>query len=182
MRELKHHEKKLLKKVNFYDWKDERTIRQNGILARYHTPREDYEKYNKMCGQVTRCVAQLRKLDPKDEDRIKMTEVLLEKLYSMGVISTKQNLEQCAELHSSAFMKRRLSTVLRNLHFTQDLTTAVQYIKQGHVRIGPEVVTNPAMHITREMEDHITWSEGSKIKRHVREFNDEMDDFDMLNV
>jgi len=182
MRELKHHEKKLLKKVNFYDWKSERTLRENAILSKYHTPREDYEKYNKLCGQITKCVAQLRKIDAADPDRIKMTEILLEKLYSMGVIPTKQDLGPCAELHSTVFMKRRFSTVFRNLHFAQDLHNAEKFIRQGHVRIGPNVVTNPAMHITRDMEDHITWSEGSKIKRHVRQFNDEVDDFDLLGV
>eukprot|EP00397_Hematodinium_sp_SG-2012_P027032 GEMP01028375.1.p1 GENE.GEMP01028375.1~~GEMP01028375.1.p1 ORF type:complete len:183 (+),score=27.71 GEMP01028375.1:76-624(+) len=180
MRELKFHEKKLLKKVNFYNWKSERTVRQNGVLSKFHTPREDYEKYNKLTGQITKCVAQLRKLDPSDTDRIKMTEVLLEKLYAMGVIPNKQSLEVIADLHTSAFMKRRLSTVLRNLHFAQDIHQAEQFIRQGHVRVGPEVVSNPAMHVTRAMEDHITWSQGSKIQRHVKNYNDEVDDFDML--
>eukprot|EP00913_Durusdinium_trenchii_P017056 g16040.t1 len=35
----------------------------------------------------------------------------------------------------------------------QDLPQAIKYIKQGEIRIGPDVVTNPALHVTREMED-----------------------------
>lgn len=35
------------------------------------------------------------------------------------------------------------------------------------------MVTNPALHVTREMEDHITWSEGSKMRRHIKEFSNE---------
>ena len=67
MRKLKHHEQKLLKKVNFYEWKNEGNIKEGAILRRYHiTEREDYTKYNKVCGHVTKLVAQLRKL-PKDD-------------------------------------------------------------------------------------------------------------------
>lgn len=43
MRKLKHHEQKLLRKVNFLTWKGEDNLRENKILRRYHiTKREDY--------------------------------------------------------------------------------------------------------------------------------------------
>lgn len=38
---------------------------------------------------------------------------------------------------------------------------------QGHVRVGTETVTNPAFHVTRNMEDFVTWVDTSKIKRKV---------------
>lgn len=45
-RQLKHHEKKLLKKVNFLDYKRENTARENAILRRYMVQRrEDYIAY-----------------------------------------------------------------------------------------------------------------------------------------
>ncbi len=39
---------------------------------------------------------------------------------------------------------------------------------QGHVRLGPETVTDPAFLVTRSMEDFVTWVDTSKIKRKVR--------------
>ena len=46
MRKLKFHEKKLLKKVNFLEWKREGGHRENLIMQRYHvTGRDDYKKY-----------------------------------------------------------------------------------------------------------------------------------------
>jgi U3 small nucleolar ribonucleoprotein protein IMP3 len=36
MRKLKHHEQKLLKKVNFYDWKVESDRRETRVIHRYH--------------------------------------------------------------------------------------------------------------------------------------------------
>lgn len=46
MRQLKHHEKKLLKKVDFLQWKKDDDVREIKIIRRYHLQkREDYHKY-----------------------------------------------------------------------------------------------------------------------------------------
>lgn len=46
MRKLKFHEKKLLKKVDFLEWKREGGQRENLVMHRYHvTGRDDYKKY-----------------------------------------------------------------------------------------------------------------------------------------
>ena len=48
MRELKYHEKKLLKKVDFLDWKNEDNLREIKIMRRYFIQnREDLKAYNK---------------------------------------------------------------------------------------------------------------------------------------
>lgn len=51
---------------------------------------------------------------------------------------------------------------------------------QGHVRVGPNVVTDPAFLVTRSMEDFITWVDSSKIKRTILKYNDRLDDYDLL--
>ena len=46
MRKLKFHEKKLLKKVNFLEWKREGGHREASVMQRYHvSERDDYKKY-----------------------------------------------------------------------------------------------------------------------------------------
>mmetsp|Transcript_79681 Transcript_79681/g.165536 ORF Transcript_79681/g.165536 Transcript_79681/m.165536 type:complete len:184 (-) Transcript_79681:355-906(-) len=181
MRKLKHHEQKLLKKVNFYNWKSDDNVREANILTKYGIEkREDYHKYNKIATGITSLVAKLRKMKPSDEERIKMTQVLLEKLYSMGLIRNPQSLEDCEKLPASAFCCRRLPVVMVRMKFCPDLIQAIKFVQQGHVRIGPNIVSNPALLVTREMEDHITWAEGSKIRRQVQEFNEEVDDYHLL--
>lgn len=181
MRKLKYHEQKLLKKVDFYNWKSDANIRENKILRRYRIQdREDYTKYNKLCGLITKTTAKLRKMKSSDEDRIRMTEILLEKLYGMGVIPSKQSLEEVYKLSASSFCRRRLAVVVVRMKFCENLKQAVGFIEQGHFRMGPDLVTNPAIHVTREMEDHITWSEGSAIKRKVQNFKDQLDDYSLL--
>lgn len=45
VRALKYHERKLLKKVDFIQWKNDASLRETRILRRYHiADREDYTR------------------------------------------------------------------------------------------------------------------------------------------
>lgn len=55
VRSLKYHERTLLKKADFLQWKSDDNVREVKILRRYHIQkREDYHKYNRLCGAVTK--------------------------------------------------------------------------------------------------------------------------------
>ena len=43
-----------------------------------------------------------------------------------------------------------------------------------------EPISLQIQHITRNMEDYVTWVDTSKIKRHVMKYNEKLDDFDLL--
>lgn len=50
------------------------------VMRRYHIQeRDDYKKYNKICGMVTKLTTVLKQLDPLDPLRIELTDQLLEK-------------------------------------------------------------------------------------------------------
>jgi U3 small nucleolar ribonucleoprotein protein IMP3 len=183
VRKLKYHEQKLLKKVDFLSWKTDNTLRESKVLRRYHVQkREDYHRYNKLCGLVKSLASKLKALSPKDAFRIETTQDLLEKLYSIGVIPTKKNLALCEKVTVSAFCRRRLSVVMVKLRMSQTVKDAVKFIEQGHVRVGPELITDPAFLVTRTMEDFVTWTNSSKIRKHVMEYNEERDDYDLISM
>ncbi|KAL6047009.1 U3 small nucleolar ribonucleoprotein imp3 [Balamuthia mandrillaris] len=176
MRKLQPHEQKLLKKVNLFDWKREQNVREIKILRRYHIQkREDYAKYNKLCGEITKIATKLSALDSQDPFR-----VLLAKLYAMGLINSEKSLMKCKQITASAFCRRRLPVVLVRLKMAETLKQAVTYVEQGHVRVGPNVVTDPAFMVTRAMEDFVTWVDTSKIKEKVLKYNDVLDDYVLL--
>jgi len=182
MRKLKHHEQKLLKKVNFLEWKSENGQREIQVMRRYHIQdRDDYKKYNKLCGMITRLVTVLKKLDSRDPVRQELTELLLEKLYNVGSIPTRKSLKLCDKLSASSFCRRRLAVVMVRLKMAETLREAVTFIEQGHIRVGPETVTDPAFLVTRNFEDFVTWVDSSKIKSKVMKYNDKLDDYDLLN-
>ena len=58
-----------------------------------------------LVGQITKLVAQLRGYDASDSYRIDMTKKLLQKLYDMGLITTKASLASCDKVNVSAFCR-----------------------------------------------------------------------------
>ncbi|CAI6002350.1 unnamed protein product [Closterium sp. NIES-65] len=124
--------------------------------------------YNRLCGKITKLATLLKKLDPSDAFRIEMTDQLLNKLYNMGVIPTTKSLNLCDKLSVSSFCRRRLAVVMVRLKMAEHMREAVSFVQQGHVRIGPEAVRDPAFLVTRAMEDMLTWVDTSKIKHKLR--------------
>lgn len=132
MRKLKFHEQKLLKKVDFLNWKNEKNLHEINVLRRYHIQdREDYTRYNKVCGLITSLVSKLKLLPSNDSFRMQTTEQLLDKLYNLGLINSKQSIQICEKLPVSAFCRRRLPIILQELKFAETNKEAVTFIEQG---------------------------------------------------
>mmetsp|Transcript_14801 Transcript_14801/g.42650 ORF Transcript_14801/g.42650 Transcript_14801/m.42650 type:complete len:182 (+) Transcript_14801:139-684(+) len=181
MRQLKHHEKKLLRKVDLYSWKKEDNLRVAKILRRYHIQnREDYTAYTRIVGMVTKLSAKLKTLKPDDPFRIAMTDQMLTKLTDLGLINKGTSLKQAEDLTASAICRRRLPVIMVRLKMAENLRTAITFVEQGQVRVGPHVVTDPAFLVSKSMEDYVTWVDTSKIRRTVQKYNDKLDDFDLL--
>ena len=62
----------------------------------------------------------------------------------------------------------------------ETIKDAVMYIEQGHVKVGVNTVTDPAFHVSRNMEDNITWVRGSKIAKKIKDYRNERDDFEIF--
>ncbi|KAJ1547376.1 Small subunit (SSU) processome component [Nowakowskiella sp. JEL0078] len=179
VRKLEYHEKKLLKKVDFLQWKSDQSLRETTVMRRYHVQkREDYIKYNRICGHIKKLANRISLLNPRDSMREKMSEKLLSKLNAMGVLRGAASLSSCDKITVSAFCRRRLPVVMMRMKMSESISQAVAYVEQGHVRVGTEVVTDPAYLVTNNMEDYVTWVDTSKIKRKVQKYNDKFDDFD----
>mmetsp|Transcript_24952 Transcript_24952/g.22676 ORF Transcript_24952/g.22676 Transcript_24952/m.22676 type:complete len:184 (+) Transcript_24952:201-752(+) len=181
MRQLKYHENKLLKKVDFFSWKSDNNVKEAGIIRRYNIQnREDYIKYSKIVGHVTKLISKLSKLPQSDDTRLKLSEQLLQKLYNMGLIKDTTTLASAEHLSVSSICRRRLPVVMVRLKMSETLKEAVTLIEHGHVRVGPHVVTDPGFIVTRTFEDYVTWVDTSKIKRTIMKYNDKLDDFELL--
>lgn len=183
MRKLQYHEYRLLRKADFLKWKRESNLREVKTARRYHlgNPRE-YHGYNKIVGEMKQLCSKIKELPPEDQVRIDATDKLLDKLYDMGIIPIKNGLNSCDNINVSSICRRRLPVVMMRLKLAQNLKEATTLIEQGHIRIGPKVVKDPALLVTRNMEDFVTWVDTSKIKRKVAKFNDKLDDYDLLNA
>ncbi|XP_026323737.1 U3 small nucleolar ribonucleoprotein protein IMP3 [Hyposmocoma kahamanoa] len=181
VRKLKFHEQKLLKKVDFISWKVDNNLNEVKVMKKYYVQkREDYTKYNKLSREIRELANNIKELDSNSEFRTESSAQLLEKLYQMGLIPTRWDLALAINVSASSFCRRRLPVVMIRNKMSENLKEATKFIEQGHVRVGPEVVKDPAFLVTRALEDFVTWVDGSAIRKHVMEYNEMRDDFDMV--
>lgn len=183
VRKLKFHEQKLLKKVDFLDWKDDAGHRESTLIGVYHIQnREDYHKYNKVCGHIRQLANKLSQLDAQDPCRLKHEKLLVKKLDDMGIfppgkvkISDLEN-----KVTVAAFCKRRIPVVMCRLKMAENIRDATKFVEQGHVRIGPQIITDTAFLVTKSMEDYLTWVDTSKIRQNILKYRNEIDDYNLM--
>jgi U3 small nucleolar ribonucleoprotein protein IMP3 len=135
--------------------------------------------YNRLCSFLRRLAHRLSLLAPNDPYRLEHEQVLLKKLYDMGILDSKSQVER--KVTVSAFARRRPPVVITRLHMADTVQAAVESIEQGHVRVGETTISNSAYLVSRNMEAHITWSHGSKIKTNISRYHNQLDDFDLLS-
>lgn len=98
----------------------------------------------------------------------------------MGVLATKSKISDLEnKVTVSALCRRRIPVVMCRLKMAETVSDAVTFVEQGHVRVGPNVITDPAYLVTRNLEDYLTWVDSSKIKRNVLKYKNKIDDYDL---
>ena len=204
VRKLKHHEQRLLRKVDFINYPSDPTHRSAAVIRRYSLSNPaDYSSYNRLAGSLRHLAHRLSLLPPESQFRRKQEDLLLEKLHDLGLLGIggggKGKLSDVErKITVSAFCRRRLGVVMTRLRMAETVSAANRFIEQGHVRVGTEVVTDSAFLVTRygksftnrfsgrelilsrNMEDFVTWVDSSKIKRNIMKYRDKLDDFDLL--
>ncbi|KAH9845924.1 u3 small nucleolar ribonucleoprotein imp3 [Teratosphaeria destructans] len=205
VRKFKHHEQKLLRKVDFVNYKSDGDHRAAAVIRRYSLQNPaDYTSYNRLAGNLRHLAHRLALLPPDSAFRRKTEDQLLEKLNDMGLLGIggggKGKLSDVErKITVSAFCRRRLGVVMTRLRMAETVSAANKFIEQGHVRVGTEVITDPAFLVTRNMEDYTTWVsicsnslfvflrpnsylqvDSSKIKRNIMKYRDKLDDFELL--
>jgi U3 small nucleolar ribonucleoprotein protein IMP3 len=75
---------RLLRKVDFVTWPSDNSHREQEVINRYRIQqRDDYKKYNQLCGQLRQMAHKLSLLSPTDPFRRKHEDLLLEKLFDV---------------------------------------------------------------------------------------------------
>lgn len=182
VRKLKFHEQKLLKKVDFVNWQVDNNLHEVKVMRRYCVQkREDYTLYNKLSREIRDLARRVKdEIDQRSQHRADLSAALLEKTYQMGLIPAKWNLALCDKVNASSFCRRRLPVVMVRSRMAENVRTATQLVEQGHVRVGPEVIKDPAFLVTRNMEDFVTWVDTSAIRKHILEYQQQRDDYEMF--
>jgi U3 small nucleolar ribonucleoprotein protein IMP3 len=145
----------LTTQVDFNTYKSDNDHREAAVMRRYAIQgRDDYRKYNQLCGSMRQLAHRLANLDPSDPFRRKHEDLMLEKLFDMGILGTggggRGKLSDVEhKVTVSAFARRRLPVIMTRLRMSDHIQAAIKLIEQGHVRVGTDVITDPAYLVTR---------------------------------
>jgi hypothetical protein len=75
--------------VDFTTYKSDGNHRDAAVIRRYAIQKpDDYRKYNTICGSLRQLAHKLSDLDPSDPFRRKHEDLMLEKLFAMGILGT----------------------------------------------------------------------------------------------
>lgn len=133
-----------------------------------------------MSRKIRTIAEKIANIDKNNPFRTEVSGLFMEKLYVLGFIPTKWDLEAASKVSASTFCRRRLPVVMVRNKMSENIKNASKLVEHGHVRVGAEVVKDPAFLITRTMEDFVTWVDSSKIRQHVLEYNDMKDDYELM--
>lgn len=127
-----------------------------------------YHRYNKICGAIRSFAHRLSILPAQDPFRSTMESQLLSKLYDVGVLNSQAKLSDVDnKLTVAAFCRRRLAVFMCMSKMAETVSAvspsqhnpfrsnlylkATKFIEQGHVRVGPDTITDPAFLVTRSV-------------------------------
>lgn len=177
MRQLKFHEQKLLKKVNFLEWKNTDTTREQLITSKYILKsREEYKMYNRIVGMIRKLSENLICLKDNNPSKIIIAKKLINLLFETGIIENKKLLD-CSKVNVASLCQRRLPIVMVRKKLISTYKDADRFVQQGHVMVGTRIVSDTSTLVSKTMEDFVTWSDSSKIRKKIDEYNDNFDEF-----
>ncbi|RTG80531.1 U3 small nucleolar ribonucleoprotein IMP3, partial [Schistosoma bovis] len=109
--------------------------------------------YNKLSRKIREIAEKLKNINENDPWRAEMTELLTAKLHNLGLIPTKRSLMLASKVNASSFCRRRLSVIVMRSKMAETMKAAVTFVEQGHVRVGPDIIRDPAYLVTRFVTD-----------------------------
>lgn len=92
-------------------------------------------------------------------------KILLDKLFSMGLIGKDANIDDVLGLKLENILERRFQTIIFKKGLTKSMKQARQYIVHGHIAFEGRKITWPSMLVPLGGEEKISLYERSKIRQ-----------------
>eukprot|EP00811_Abedinium_folium_P008902 NODE_18228_length_903_cov_7.685567.p1 GENE.NODE_18228_length_903_cov_7.685567~~NODE_18228_length_903_cov_7.685567.p1 ORF type:complete len:188 (-),score=61.75 NODE_18228_length_903_cov_7.685567:234-797(-) len=101
-------------------------------------------------------------LDEKDQTRIFQGSALLRRMMRLGILDeTKVKLDYVLALSVETLLERRLQTLIYKQGLAKSIHHARVLIRQGHIRVGKQVVNVPSFLVRVDSEKHIDFAMSS---------------------
>ena len=93
-----------------------------------------------------------------DSQSKKEEELLLKKLYGLGLLDKDAKLENILDIDTPHILERRLQTVVANKGLAHSPKQARQFITHRHINVKGKMVNVPSYLVKRDEEDQITFA------------------------
>jgi len=94
-------------------------------------------------------------------------DALLRRMVRLGVLGEEEKkLDYVLQLTTSKLLERRLQTQVFKTSLAKSVHQARVFIRQGHIRVGRQIVNAPSFLVRTESEGHIDFSLQSAIAGH----------------
>jgi len=118
----------------------------------------------KMESFLRQCKRQAKKLISRtDPQGKKEEELLLKKLYSLGIAEKTTKIEDILDFDTHHILKRRLQSVIHQSGLARTTKQARQFITHQHILVNDKKVDVPSYLVKREEETKITFSNNSTL-------------------
>ena len=110
---------------------------------------------------LRRRAREMLSMDPVE--RVERERQLINKVYSLGLISENGTLDDILVLIIEDLMERRLQTILYRKGMAKSLFQARQLITHGHIAIEGRKVKSPSYKVTRGDEESLDYASSSPL-------------------
>mmetsp|Transcript_10780 Transcript_10780/g.16119 ORF Transcript_10780/g.16119 Transcript_10780/m.16119 type:complete len:193 (-) Transcript_10780:29-607(-) len=114
--------------------------------------------------KIRKAARELLTLEENDQRRIFEGNALLRRMVRMGLLNeNEKKLDFVLGLTLQKFMERRLQTMVFKKNMARSIHHARVLIKQGHIRVGKQIVSVPSFMVRVESEKYIEFSPYSSL-------------------
>merc|ERR1711934_1235095 len=144
-------------------YEKERIDRELKLIGEYGLKnKKEVWRISKQLSKIRSAARELLTLDKADPKRIFEGTALLKRLVRLGVLDEdKQDLNYCLNLQITAFLDRRLQTVVWKSGLAKSVHHARVLIRQRHIRVGKQIVNAASFYVRKESEKHIEFAHNS---------------------
>merc|ERR1712226_858103 len=109
--------------------------------------------------KIRKAARVLLTLDDKDNKRLFEGDAIMRRMYRYGLLDETQNkLDYVLALSVSDFLERRLQTQVFKLGLAKSIHHSRVLIKQGHIRVGKQIVNVPSFLVRLDSQKHIDFA------------------------
>eukprot|EP00771_Trimastix_marina_P003842 gnl/Trimastix_PCT/55.p1 GENE.gnl/Trimastix_PCT/55~~gnl/Trimastix_PCT/55.p1 ORF type:complete len:190 (+),score=73.80 gnl/Trimastix_PCT/55:72-641(+) len=138
-------------------WEKERLDEELKIIGEYglRAKRELWRVHSALT-KVRSVARELLTLDEKDPRRVFEGQALIRRMRRLGLLDeSNASLDYVLALKAQDFLERRLQTLVFKKKMAKSIHHARVMIKQGHIRVGKQIVNVPSFMVRVDSESHI---------------------------